>query len=103
MAKVSRGAGHGRVPPTAACGALAGCAQERCGLALMTIAEVCRYLGGAKPLHWTTIYKWCRDRGFPRPIKLGAATARWRRSEIDAWIGERTSQSHVVGLSSERS
>jgi excisionase family DNA binding protein len=52
----------------------------------MTIAEVCKYLGGAKPLHTTTIRDWVRERGFPEAIKLGPNTARWRRAEVDAWI-----------------
>lgn len=26
------------------------------------------------------------DPGFPRPIKVGAATVRWRQSEIEAYI-----------------
>jgi predicted DNA-binding transcriptional regulator AlpA len=53
----------------------------------MAIDEVCTYAGGkAKPLHRNTIRDWIRTRGFPEPIKLGPNTARWKRSEIDAWI-----------------
>jgi predicted DNA-binding transcriptional regulator AlpA len=53
----------------------------------LAIDEVCTYVGGdAKPLHPTTIREWIRTRGFPPPIHLSSNTARWKRSEVDAWI-----------------
>ena len=32
----------------------------------------------------TTIWRWCREGEFPKPIKFGGAT-RWRLAEIEAW------------------
>lgn len=32
-----------------------------------------------------TIWRWRRDGDFPKPIKLGGKTSRWRSSDIDAW------------------
>jgi predicted DNA-binding transcriptional regulator AlpA len=56
----------------------------------MSIGELCQYAGGAaKPLHPNTIREWVRERGFPEAIKLGPNTARWKRSEVDAWIDAR--------------
>jgi predicted DNA-binding transcriptional regulator AlpA len=53
----------------------------------LTIDEVRAYVGGdAKPLHATTIRDWIKNRGFPPAIHLSSNTARWKRSEIDAWI-----------------
>lgn len=60
-----------------------GTAEER----YLSIDEVCTYAGGErKPLHPTTIRYWIKSRGFPQAIHLSSNTARWRRSEIDAWI-----------------
>jgi predicted DNA-binding transcriptional regulator AlpA len=55
----------------------------------LSIDEVCTYVGGEKkPLHPTTIRDWIKTRGFPQPIHLSSNTARWRRSEVDAWIDQ---------------
>lgn len=32
-----------------------------------------------------TIWRWRREGDFPKPIKLGGKTSRWRLSEIEAW------------------
>lgn len=32
----------------------------------------------------TTIWRWSREAGFPKPVKFGGAT-RWRLTEIEAW------------------
>jgi predicted DNA-binding transcriptional regulator AlpA len=53
---------------------------------LMTIDEVCRYVGGARPPSHATIYRWMKHQGFPAQIKLSHRCARWRRSEVDAWL-----------------
>ncbi len=42
----------------------------------------------------TSIYGWMKSGDFPQPVKLGPRAVAWRRSEIDAWIGSRTS--HVA-------
>ena len=53
----------------------------------LAIDEVCTHVGGEKkPLHPTTIRDWIKTRGFPKPIPLSSNTARWKRSEVDAWI-----------------
>jgi predicted DNA-binding transcriptional regulator AlpA len=53
---------------------------------MMTIDELCRYVGGARPPSSSTIYRWMAKSGFPTPIKLSHRCARWRRSDIDAWL-----------------
>jgi predicted DNA-binding transcriptional regulator AlpA len=53
---------------------------------MMTIQEVCSYVGGARPPTSATVYRWMRLIGFPRPIKLSHRCARWRKSEVDAWL-----------------
>ena len=32
----------------------------------------------------TTIWRWCREGEFPKPVRLVGAT-RWRLAEIEAW------------------
>ena len=54
---------------------------------LLTVDEVCSFVGGKKkPIHPKTIYRWIREGRFPPPIKLGAATSRWKRSTVEAFI-----------------
>ena len=42
----------------------------------------------------TSIYAWVKSGDFPQPVKLGPRAVAWRRSDVDAWIGSRTS--HVA-------
>ena len=32
-----------------------------------------------------TLYRWIKDRKFPRPVKLGENTVAWRAADIQAW------------------
>ena len=32
----------------------------------------------------TTIWRWCREGEFPKPVKLGGST-RWRLGDLEAW------------------
>jgi predicted DNA-binding transcriptional regulator AlpA len=52
---------------------------------LMTIAEVCRFFGGTKPLNPVTIYRNLGTR-FPLPITVGKHKKRWLRSECEQAI-----------------
>ncbi|MHB8211049.1 MAG: helix-turn-helix transcriptional regulator [Acidithiobacillus sp.] len=42
----------------------------------------------------TSIYGWMKAGDFPQPVKLGPRAVAWRRSDVDRWIGSRTS--HVA-------
>lgn len=47
----------------------------------------CRILGGENsPIHRSTLWRGVNDGRFPRPIKVGASTNRWSRSELTAVI-----------------
>ncbi len=39
-----------------------------------------------------TIYRWIRESGFPKPIKLSRNTGMWDEAEVDAWIEARAAQ-----------
>lgn len=34
----------------------------------------------------STIYRYIQTGAFPAPVKIGGFTARWRESQVDAWI-----------------
>lgn len=51
-------------------------------LVLLSIKEVGAKLGG---LNRSRVYSLMRDNGFPRALKLGAKTVRWRTADVDAW------------------
>jgi predicted DNA-binding transcriptional regulator AlpA len=54
---------------------------------LVTIQVACELIGGREsPITPSTLYRGIRTGRFPAPIKLGAGTSRWRRSEIVAML-----------------
>ncbi len=40
----------------------------------------------------STIYAMIADGSFPKPIKLGKRAVGWRRSDVLAWLDNRTSE-----------
>lgn len=36
-----------------------------------------------------TLRRWIEGKGFPRPIRLGANSAAWRVTDIEAWLEKR--------------
>ena len=41
------------------------------------------------PASRATIWRWCRQGNFPRPIKLGSRCTAWREDDVQAWLKER--------------
>lgn len=35
-----------------------------------------------------SIWRWKRNGDFPKPVKLGGSTTRWRLSDIESWEAE---------------
>lgn len=56
--------------------------QEPTTKRLITIAEVCRYIGFSR----ATVYRWLDDPAntFPRPLKFERGI-RWRLADLEAW------------------
>jgi predicted DNA-binding transcriptional regulator AlpA len=51
---------------------------------MLSIREVCKFMGGeTDPLDPSTVYRWIREKKFPRPVKIGFLS-RWRKSECKA-------------------
>jgi predicted DNA-binding transcriptional regulator AlpA len=49
-------------------------------LTLLNADDVCRLIGGSKPINRTTLYRGVRSGIFPAPILMGRVS-RWDRSE----------------------
>ncbi|MGH8578356.1 MAG: helix-turn-helix transcriptional regulator [Gammaproteobacteria bacterium] len=36
-----------------------------------------------------TLWRWCREKRFPQPVRLAANTTRWPRAAVEQWETER--------------
>ena len=43
----------------------------------------------------TTLWKMCQEGRFPKPVKIGVRAIGWRRSDIDAWLGNQSQAGRV--------
>ncbi len=41
-----------------------------------------------------TIWRWCRDEGFPEPINLSPGCTRWKLSTVEAWESAKEAAAH---------
>ena len=55
---------------------------------LMDLDETCRFFGGNRPIHAATLYRGVKAGRFPTPVKVGANSARWLRSECVAALAK---------------
>ena len=44
----------------------------------------CAFIGGTRPIHPSTLWRGVKAGRFSKPIKIGAQSVRWRRSELAA-------------------
>jgi predicted DNA-binding transcriptional regulator AlpA len=51
---------------------------------MMTLAATCEFFGGDRPINFSTLYRGIKDGRFPKPVRIGANTSRWVRSECEA-------------------
>lgn len=49
--------------------------------AFLKDTEVAVRYGVSRP----TIWRWTKNGKFPKPVKLGAGSTRWRASDLEAW------------------
>lgn len=40
----------------------------------------------------STVWRWLKEGKFPKPVKLGSASARWRLVDLEAWEQTRKSE-----------
>jgi predicted DNA-binding transcriptional regulator AlpA len=56
---------------------------------LMDKDETCRFLGGANhPINAATLYRGMHIGRYPKPIKIGANSSRWIKSECAAALAK---------------
>ena len=55
---------------------------EARGERLLTVTQVTDLTGLSRP----AIYTEMRDRGMPRPVRVGSKSVRWRLLELEAWM-----------------
>ena len=48
-----------------------------------------------------TIWRWCKNGTFPRPVPLGGGTVGWLKSEVEAWIEARKAARAEIQNSNE--
>lgn len=67
---------------------------------LIPMTAVCEMIGGKEtPIAPSTVYKAIKRGDLPAPIKLGAGTSRWRRSEILQFLEQAVSaRDHKGGV-----
>ena len=53
---------------------------------LLPIVDVMRSIGFGR--NW--IYSRMREGTFPRPVRIGPQAVRWKMSDVDRWIAERS-------------
>lgn len=53
--------------------------------ALLSAAQLASLLG----CNVRTARRWRKERGFPKPIKVAKGALRWRRADVERWIGEK--------------
>ncbi len=49
--------------------------------AFLKDTEVAMRYGVSRP----TIWRWTKNGNFPKPVKLGAGSTRWRASDLETW------------------
>jgi predicted DNA-binding transcriptional regulator AlpA len=49
---------------------------------LLDEAATCRFLGGTRPIHRSTLWRGVRDGRYSKPINIGPQIVRWRRHEL---------------------
>ena len=56
---------------------------------LMDKNETCRFFGGAnRPINAATLYRGVQTGRYPKPIKVGANSSRWIKSECAATLAK---------------
>jgi predicted DNA-binding transcriptional regulator AlpA len=62
----------------------------------LDIDTLCKYVGGSRPLHPSTIYRMIKANKLPVPIKLGPKSNRWLKSQVDAALAKLASGGGVA-------
>lgn len=59
------------------------------GKIFLRFPELSKKLGGrSRP----SVFRDMRDRGFPRPVRIGVTAVAWDEGEVDQWLEERLAE-----------
>jgi predicted DNA-binding transcriptional regulator AlpA len=50
---------------------------------LLDVDAACAFIGGSRPIHPSTLWRFVKSGRISRPIRLGPQSVRWRRSELE--------------------
>ena len=48
------------------------------------------------PVSDTTLWRMCKDGGFPKPIAISGNRKGWLSADVDAWFAARTAESQAA-------
>lgn len=56
--------------------------------ALLQTEPLCFHLGG---INSSTLWRWIRERDFPKPIEVGTKVRMWKAVEVEQWLSSQSS------------
>lgn len=59
---------------------------------LLDAAAVCKLFGGSQPIHQSTLYRGIKVGRFPKPLKIGPKTNRWKACECAEVVARRSAE-----------
>ena len=63
---------------------------------LIRIRPMCKsMLGGVSN---STVYRWIKKEGFPKPVKLSPSCSAWSVSKVNEWLESREALNDVKGV-----
>jgi predicted DNA-binding transcriptional regulator AlpA len=62
---------------------------------LVDEARACHVLGGSRPISRATLYRGVRSGRYPKPLKVGPATNRWRMDELQTVLEKATAAREI--------
>lgn len=60
--------------------------------ALLQTAPLCAHLG----INSSTLWRWIRERDFPKPIEVGAKTRLWKTHSVETWLNSQASDARAA-------
>lgn len=60
--------------------------------ALLQTARLCAHLG----VNSSTIWRWIRERNFPKPLEVGSKVRMWKTMEVEAWLNSQSATAQVT-------
>jgi predicted DNA-binding transcriptional regulator AlpA len=69
---------------------------------LLDVSAACRFIGGNRPIHPSTLWRGVRTGRFSRPLYIGPQNVRWWRAELAADLERMTRERDGDGIDAVR-